>query len=109
MSSRREFLACAAGLGTCTPSLWQRAAAAAEPKKGLPILVVVELSGGNDGLNTVVPYADDLYAKARPTLRVDAKLVRKLDDRVGLHPALEGLFRLWEKGNLAVVQGVGYP
>ena len=82
---------------------------AAEPKQGLPILVVIELTGGNDGLNTVVPYADDLYAKARPTLRIEPKSVLKLDDRVGLNPALKDLHKLWEAGDLAVVQGAGYP
>jgi uncharacterized protein (DUF1501 family) len=70
---------------------------------------VVELGGGNDGLNTVVPYADDLYARARPTLRIEPKNVLKLNDRVGLHPSLKDLHNLWEAGNLAVVQGVGYP
>ncbi len=88
---------------------WKRAAGAAEPKRGLPILVVIELSGGNDGLNTVVPYADDLYAKARPTLRIEPKSVLKLDDRVGLNPALKDLHKIWESGDLTMVQGAGYP
>ena len=91
------------------PMFWQRAAAATEAKAGLPVLVVVELGGGNDGLNTVVPYADDLYAKARPRLRIEPKTVLKLNDRVGLHPSLKDLHKLWEAGDLAVVQGVGYP
>src|SRR4051794_32597350 len=102
MPSRRNFLATAAGLGVCAPALWQRAAAAAEPKRGLPVLVVVELSGGNDGLDTVVPYADDHYARARPTLKLDPKTVRKLDDRVGLNPALKDLYPGWDRGELAV-------
>ena len=114
MPNRREFLARGAGLGVLalgapTPTVWRRAAAAAEPKGGLPVLVVVELSGGNDGLNTVVPAADDLYHKARPTLRVELKSALRLDDRVGLHPSMVDLHRLWDKGELAVVQGVGYP
>ena len=96
-------------VGAPAPLFWQRAAAAAEPKRGLPILVVIELTGGNDGLNTVVPYADDLYAKARPTLRIEPKTVLKLDDRVGLNPALKDLHKVWESGDLAVVQGAGYP
>ncbi len=70
---------------------------------------MVELSGGNDGLSTVVPREDDLYAKARPTLRVEPKSLLKLDDRVGLNPALSDLYKLWESGDLAVVQGAGYP
>ena len=60
-----------------------------------PILVVLELSGGNDGLNTVIPHADDVYHKSRPTLRVEPGKVLKLDDRVGLHPSLKGLTRRW--------------
>lgn len=118
MTTRRRFLRDSAGLGVgvgalsvgaTVPGLWQRAAMAAEPRADLPILVVVELTGGNDGLNTVIPHADDVYHRSRPTLRVDAKTVLKLDDRVGLHPALKNLHRLWESGDLAVVQGVGYP
>ena len=82
---------------------------AAEPRADLPILVVVELTGGNDGLNTVIPHADDVYHKSRPTLRIEPEKVLKLDDRVGLHPALKELHRLWDAGDLAVIQGVGYP
>ena len=96
-------------LGVPLPGLWRRAAAAAEPRADLPILVVVELTGGNDGLNTVVPHADDIYHKSRPTLRIEPEKVLKLDDRVGLHPALKELHALWESGDLAVIQGVGYP
>jgi uncharacterized protein (DUF1501 family) len=114
MPNRRDFLAQGAGLGFLSlgaraPLFWQRAAGAAEPKRGLPILVVIELSGGNDGVNTVVPYADDLYAKARPTLRIEPKSVLKLNDRVGLNSALKDLYKVWESGDLTVVQGVGYP
>jgi uncharacterized protein (DUF1501 family) len=114
MLTRREFLSGGAGLGFVSlgaraPALWQRAARAAEPKPGLPILVVIELSGGNDGLNTVVPIDDDLYAKARPTLRIEPKSVLKLDDRVGLNPAMKDLHKVWDAGDLAVVQGAGYP
>jgi uncharacterized protein (DUF1501 family) len=114
MSTRRRFLTGGAGLGLFAlgaqaPLFWRRAAQAAEPKPGLPILVVIELSGGNDGLSTVVPFADDLYAKARPTLRIENKTVLKLDDRVGLNPALKDLLKFWESGDLAVIQGAGYP
>ncbi len=114
MLTRRRFLARSAELGLVAvgaqaPLVWQRAAAAAEAKAGLPILVVIELSGGNDGLNTVVPYADDLYAKARPTLRIGPKSLLKLDDRVGLNPALKDLHTFWESGDLTIIQGAGYP
>jgi uncharacterized protein (DUF1501 family) len=73
------------------------------------ILVVVQLSGGNDGLNTVVPYADDLYHKARPGLAHGPDSVLKIDDYLGLHPNLEPLKALYEDGRMSIVQGVGYP
>jgi uncharacterized protein (DUF1501 family) len=116
MITRRGFLKGSAGLGTGAlslgiplPGLWRRAASAAETRADLPILVVVELTGGNDGLNTVVPLADDVYHKSRPTLRIEPDKVLRLDDRVGLHPAMKELNSLWESGDLAMVQGVGYP
>ncbi len=112
MLSRRQFMNRSAGicaLGATAPGLWRQAATAAELRSDGPILVVLELSGGNDGLNTVIPHADDVYHKSRPTLRVEPSKVLKLDDRVGLHPSLKELHKLWEAGELAVVQGVGYP
>jgi uncharacterized protein (DUF1501 family) len=73
------------------------------------ILVVVELSGANDGLNTVVPFADDAYYRARPKLGIRADKLRKLDDRFGLQPTMAGFERLYKDGHLAIVHGVGYP
>lgn len=73
------------------------------------ILVVVQQGGGNDGLNTVVPYASSQYYQFRPTLAILPEQVLTLDNQVGLHPNLGGLKGLWDGGNLAVVQGVGYP
>jgi uncharacterized protein (DUF1501 family) len=73
------------------------------------ILVVVELEGGNDGLNTVVPYRDDVYYRSRPRLAVPAKSVLKLDDHAGLNATLRRFAGLLDNGQLAVVQGVGYP
>ncbi|HUX13947.1 MAG TPA: DUF1501 domain-containing protein [Spirochaetia bacterium] len=72
-------------------------------------LVVVELAGGNDGLNMVVPYADPAYYKARPTIAVPADRVVKLDQALGLNPALESLKNAWNAKELAFVLGVGYP
>ena len=72
------------------------------------MLVVLELNGGNDGLNTVVPYADDAYGRHRQCLRIPTGSLHKLDDQVGLHPELFGLNELWKKGELAIVQSVGY-
>jgi uncharacterized protein (DUF1501 family) len=97
-------------LGTAVPEFIAGTARAADPTKARDtVLVVVEMAGGNDGLNTVIPYADDLYQKARPTLRFSKEQVVKLDDHVGLHPAMRPFERLFKDGHLAVVQGVGYP
>lgn len=73
------------------------------------ILVVMQLAGGNDGLNTIVPFADDAYFKARPTLAIPAEKVFRLDDYCGLHPSLRNLASLQGEGHSAIVQGVGYP
>ena len=73
------------------------------------ILVVLQLAGGNDGLNTVVPYADDAYHKARPKLKKSGDKILKLNDQVGLSDQLPFLGKLHDEGQLAVVQGVGYP
>ncbi|MGH7179861.1 MAG: DUF1501 domain-containing protein, partial [Tepidisphaeraceae bacterium] len=73
------------------------------------ILVVVQLSGGNDGLNTVVPFADDTYQRLRPGLRIDDQSVLKIDNYVGLHPNLAPLKGLYDSGEMSIVQGVGYP
>src|SRR5215470_11952046 len=93
MSTRRQFLGAglsAVALGGALPGLFARAAAdAARAEHGDRVLVVVELAGGNDGLNTVIPYEDDLYHQARPTLRVAREQVQKLTDRIGLHPSME--------------------
>ena len=72
-------------------------------------LIVVQMAGGNDGLNTVVPYTDPLYIKMRPTLGIAQSKVLALDTRLGLHPNLAPLKKLWDAGHLAVVEGVGYP
>jgi uncharacterized protein (DUF1501 family) len=97
--NRREFF-----------SVWAGAAAygAARPGGGRA-LVVLQLAGGNDGLNTVVPYEDDHYVRARTTLRLGANQVRKIGGSLGFHPELGGFERLLGEGRLAVVQGVGYP
>lgn len=73
------------------------------------ILVILQLAGGNDGLNTLVPFEDDAYFKARPTLAIPKSHVLPLSGGFGLHPALAGLKALHDDGNLAVLHGVGYP
>lgn len=77
--------------------------------QGGNVLVVIELSGGNDGLNTIVPHGDDLYHAARPTLRVPAAEVLKIDDYRGFNPLLARLRRRWDAGQMAIVEGAGYP
>lgn len=72
-------------------------------------LIVVQMAGGNDGLNTVVPYTDPIYYKMRPTIGVAENKVLPLDTRLGLHPNLAPLKTLWDQGHLAIVEGVGYP
>lgn len=73
------------------------------------ILVIIQLSGGNDGLNTVIPYGDDHYHKARPGLAKRVDEVIKLDDYLGLHPNLSPLKGLFDDGSMTILQGVGYP
>ena len=73
------------------------------------ILVVLQLAGGNDGLNTVIPLGNDEYRKSRPTIGVPEASILKLDPQTGLHPSLSGLASAFQEGHLAVVQGVGYP
>ena len=118
--SRRDFLVkgmYGLGVGATLPGLLNRtsAALAAQALEGTSmepsperILVVVELSGGNDGLNTVVPYGDDEYYRVRPTIGIPPSEVLKLDDRYGFHPSLVGFERLYKDGHLAVVHGCGY-
>ena len=109
--SRRDFLSLTAGLPVFLQqtSLAMAAGAAAGEKEKHPnrILVVLEMSGGNDGLNTVVPFSDDAYFKQRPTLGIRNPI--KLDDSLGFHPALIGFERLFKDGTLAVVHGCSYP
>ncbi len=104
---RREFLNClgAAGLLALAPGL--AVAAATAPYRRL--LVLVELKGGNDGLNTLVPYADPDYHALRPRIGIRREEVLQITDRQGFHPSLQALLPLWQARELALVQGVGYP
>ncbi|HTK07144.1 MAG TPA: DUF1501 domain-containing protein [Ktedonobacteraceae bacterium] len=72
-------------------------------------LIVVQMAGGNDGLNSVVPYTDSLYYKMRPSLAIPQSKVLSLDGRLGLHPSLAPLKQIWDAGHMAIVEGVGYP
>jgi uncharacterized protein (DUF1501 family) len=76
---------------------------------GTPILIMVTLYGGNDGLNTVVPYTDPLYYSLRSDISYAADKVLKLDDQLGLNPAMTGIKTMWDQKKVAIVRGVGYP
>ena len=73
------------------------------------ILVVLQLAGGNDGINTLVPFGDDAYYKARPHIALPKNDILRISDYAGLHPKLTGLHSLYGEGHLGVIQGVGYP
>ncbi len=92
------------------PTLFARAAeaVAAQTASEGRILVVYELSGGNDGLNTLVPYGDDAYYNHRPQIGLPADGLRKIDDHFGFNPGMPGFERLYKDGKMAVVHGCGY-
>lgn len=108
--ARRSFLGVA--LGTAVPGIFRQAAYAAptadRPGGNQKILVVLQLTGGNDGLNTVIPFRDAAYAAARPQTRLSSG-IHKLDAEIALHPKLTGLSTLFQKQQVALIQGVGYP
>lgn len=120
-SSRRGFIGAslkgigmgagiaAIGGNAIMPSILGRAAeAAANAAVGNKILVVLELSGGNDGLNTVVPFGDDAYYRHRPNIAIPENTVRKIDDHFGFNPGMAGFERLFKDGKMAIVHGAGY-
>jgi len=119
-TSRRRFLAAVSAAASLTtsglvslspmaPAFLTDSAAWGAQQPGERILVVVQLSGGNDGLNTVIPYGDERYRKNRPSLAQDPRAVVKLEGDLGLHPSLRSFEKLLEAKQLAIVQGVGYP
>jgi uncharacterized protein (DUF1501 family) len=110
MLSRRLFLSSSLlALAPTVPGFLARTARAARPERDARVLVVIQLDGGNDGINTVVPFKDEGYAKYRNVLRLPADRLVKVSDAVGLHPSLAGLGKLFDAGRLAIVAGVGYP
>ena len=117
LTTRRDFLrngSLGAALSWTVPAFLSEtfaaldAQAAAGKPAGESILVVLQMAGGNDGLNTVVPFTNDHYHKARPRLGFKADEVLKINDTIGFNPALTGFKALYDEGELAVVQGVGY-
>jgi uncharacterized protein (DUF1501 family) len=111
MLTRRDFLrqSTLLALAPTVPAFLARTARAATPQRDGRVLVVIQLDGGNDGINTVVPFKDEGYAKHRKTLRLNKDRLVKVNDKLGLHPSLRDFGKLLEKGQLAIVQGVGYP
>lgn len=114
LPTRREFVqwtSKALGLWAVSRMASSPLGAFVHPRTGDPLrsLVVVQLIGGNDGLNTVIPLADPSYRRLRPTLAVPEQRVLPLDDTCGLHPACRGLHELAGSGRLTVVHNVGYP
>ncbi len=110
MPSRRQFIK-QTGLISLSPTIpaFLRATCNATDVGQDKVLVVVELAGGNDGLNTLVQYKDDGYRANRTALRLEESSLLKLDDTLALHPSMRGMAKLFEDGELAIVQGVGYP
>jgi uncharacterized protein (DUF1501 family) len=116
-TTRREFLGLSAkGIGLLAfsqfaPSFLVQSTRAATPapEKDRSILVLVQLAGGNDGLNTVIPFEDADYYRLRPTLGIAKEKVLRASDSIGLHPSMTALHGLYGDGKLAVIQNVGYP
>lgn len=115
--SRRNFIktslggASVAAFGTLAPDFLARAArfeANARAARNT-VFVLLQLSGGNDGLNTVVPFEDDIYQRSRPTLRIGKDRALKISDTLGFHPDMPAFQRLFKAGQLSIVQNVGYP
>jgi uncharacterized protein (DUF1501 family) len=96
------------GIGPVPSVFAQANAAAASASDSRRILVVFEWFGGNDGLNTIVPYGEPMYYKHRPTIGIKEKDVLTIDARIGWHTSMSGMKRLYDEGKVAVVQGVGY-
>lgn len=113
--SRRKFLqltgAATIGAGAAMLSIEDIAQAAITRPlaAGTPIVVMVTLYGGNDGLNTVIPYSDPLYYSMRPEISYKQEQVLQLSDGLGLNPSMTGMKSLWDQKKLAIIRGVGYP
>ena len=112
--TRRDFLKATLGtsalLSSTAPNiLFQAAAGAPRRANEQTVLVVIQLSGGNDGLNTVVPYGDDAYVRNRPTLALQPEELHKVNSMVGFHPRMGAFKRLYDEGHLSIIQGVGSP
>ena len=109
--NRRKFLTLGS-LATGTmmlPKFLKAFEGPAPALNGQKVLVVLQLSGGNDGLNTVIPYRNDIYYRERPALSISREKSLVLNDEAGLHPSLTHLKSLYDEGNMAILNNVGYP
>src|SRR5262245_16427739 len=115
MFTRREFLEASlktstlVALAPTVPAFLARTARAASSARDSRILVVIQLDGGNDGINTVVPFADEGYARHRKVLRLGTGRLHKITSEIALHPKMGAMAKLIEDGRCGIVQGVGYP
>ncbi len=113
MQNRRQMLrSCTAGafaIGSACPGWLGALAARTATDNAATKLVVIELTGGNDGLNTVIPVDHDVYRQSRPTLAIAKQDAIMLSDTMAFHPSLKPLMKLWQDNQLAVIQNVGYP
>src|SRR5262245_27885706 len=111
MLTRRDFLRTSTllALAPTVPGFLAQTARASRIERDSRVVVVVQLDGGNDGINTVVPFADEGYARYRKTLRLEKTRLVRVNDTVALHPSMDSFGNLLDAGQLAVAQGVSYP
>lgn len=108
---RRSFIqgSLLASSSWMVPSFIKKAALRSVPPSGRQTLIVIQLSGGNDGLNCLIPFQNDLYYKYRPSLGIQKEATIRISDELGLNPALKALAHLYDAGDLSIVNNVGYP
>ena len=111
MHTRRDFLRATLGASaflSLGPAARRVSAGSSQSSDRDTVLVVVQLTGGNDGLNTVVPYGDDEYGRNRTTLRLPTGELHRIDSLLAFHPRMGAFMRLYQEGHLSIVQGVGH-
>ena len=111
MNYRRDFLKQSSliALAPTVPGFLSGVATRSQPKKDDRVLVVIQLDGGNDGVNTLVPFKDEGYRKHRNRLVIPTNQLLKINDSMGLHPQMQMMSQLWQDDQLALMPGVGYP
>ena len=111
MLNRRSFLnqSSLLSLSPFIPAFLSQTASASAAQRDDRILVVIQLDGGNDGLNTVIPFADENYSKYRNKLRIEKKDIIRINDSLGFHPAMQAAAELFDDNQLAIIPGAGYP